>query len=898
MIKGLKLSMKQMLMIVLIICLIMPQAAMALETGGTATSPKWQFADTIPPWAKKHVSKIALLGFAEGDTSGNYNASKNITQQEVIIMLVNMIGKKDQVNKNSTAKFSFEVADWANPYVVLALGEKLINTQEEIAKHDLHWGEKDATREWVTKLIVRAIGQETQANQAQDDDTGFTDENMISDGYTGYINVAQTYDIVSGYKDGTFKPSGKITRAEMAVLLGEAEQHLAVRNSKISSGVVLSSNASSIQIQESTGTIKTISLDSHAGIYNKGINDAIPASSISIDDYVTVIADQGVAYFVEISDEQVQMESFIGTMESISLGDLTITVAINGASQSFKYVDDVAVMSNTGSGLSLTSLTVGSTLELKRNSDNISTDITQIIVKAAPVFKTVVGTVMNIQTVNKVVEVKETVNGSTVVYDIPDTIVITNGTRTLTSLNELYIGDEVTIELKDNIVTSFIVTKSSIIVEEGIVHSVDIDNETISLIAPNNKFDGYFIAEKVKVLIPGLDDASLDDIQKDDVVLIELNGNNLVTKITVNNRAVETKLGLEFVNYDLDAKVIYLKKDKTSLADGYEISDNTTFGVNNTTITKENLGTFFTKDKKVDIIYTGNRVIDMVLSTKYDGELVSINTSTKTIKLKSEYFGEKSFTFTTIPTVEVFGKTSATLSDLANGTHVQVVLDSNQEKVVQIKSVRTQIFKVTTKYAYKLTVTGETSTAIDINNVSSIPITHYSKSNATYADITDNMYIEASMAGSTAVAIYIPAVTIGKLTAVNSNNGSLTIDEFGKTSKTISNITNVRVNKNSNITTSLTATAVNDRVSVVIGTKGVHWITVITPLNRSVISYKDATKTFEITRVLTTDKNQFVLADQAYIHKGTTVITAASLVRNDKILVYILDDKIVEIEKL
>jgi hypothetical protein len=898
MIKGIKLSMKQMLMIVLIVCLIMPQAAMALETGGTATSLNWKFSDTSNHWAKKHISKIALLGFAQGDPSGKFLPNNPISQQEAIIMLINMMGKKDKVNMNSAANLSFEVADWAKPYVVLALGEKLINMQEELAKKDLNWGKKNATREWLTKLIIRAIGQQAQAILAQDDDTGFTDEHMIGDGYAGFINIAQSLDIVNGYKDGSFNPKGQITRAEMAVLLGEAEQHLAVRNTMISTGVVLSSNVNSIKIQESSGVVKTLTLSPDAGIYNKGNNDAIPVSSISIDDYVTVINDKGNAYYVEISDEQVKMESFIGIMESISKVDLTLSVNIGGVSQSFKYASNVQVI-NAGKGLSTSDLVVGSTLELKRDRDSTSKDITQIIVKAAPVVKTVVGTVSNIQTVNRVVEVKEKSSGSTVAYAIPTTIVITNGTRTLTSLNELYIGDEVTVELKDNVVTSFIITKSSIIVEKGIVDSVDVMSEKkkIYFITSDNTLKGYFIAKEIQVLIAGLDGAGIEDIQKDDEVLIELNTNNLVTKITVMNRIIETKLGLEFSYYDPDAKIIFLKKDKSSVED-YEISERTTFGVGNTTITIANLATHFTKDKKVDIIYSGKRILDIVLSTKYDGKLVGINTSTKTIKLNSDYYGEKSFTYTTVPTVEIFGKTSATLSDLANGSHIQVVLDSNQDKVMQIKLIRTEIVKVTTKYAYKLTVIGETSTTFDLNNVSSIPITQYSKANTTYADIKDDMYIEVSMAGATPVAIYIPAVTIGKLTAVNASSGSLTIEEYGKVSKSFANMTSVRVNKNSTITTTLNSIAVNDRMAVVEGTNGTQWITVITPVEKNFIAYTEATKTVQLSVKLLTDPNKFVLADQAYIHKGSQVLTVASLVRNDKLMVYILDGKILEIEKL
>jgi len=874
----------------------MPQAAFAVETGGTTTVPNGKFSDTSTHWANKHITKIALLGFAQGN-AGEFAPSDSISHQEAIIMLINMMGKKDQINLETEAILPFEVAAWAKPYVDLALGEKLINMQEELGTVTEDWGATSASREWITKLIVRALGQEEQAVLASDDETGFTDSDLIGDGYAGYINIAQSLNIVKG-SDGKFNPTGLITRAEMAVILGQAEQHLTVRSSMISTGIVLSSDGVSIQIQESSGIVETLSLHHDAVLYIEGSNSPIQASGISVDDYVTVIHDQGVAYYVEISDQQVVMQSFTGTMESISLVDLTVSVNIDGESQSFRYVDDVVVMSNSGNGLSLSSLTVGSTLELKRIRDSASTDITQIIVKAAPVFKTVIGTVANIQTVNRIVEMTETSTGTTVAYNIPASIEITNGTRTLTSLKELYIGDEVTVDLKDDVITSFVVTKSSIIVEEGIVESVDVEGEKIFFLTPEGKIDGYFIGEGVQVLISGLNAAGIVDIQKNDEVIIELNGNFLVTKITVKNRTIETKLGLEFFSYDADAKVVYLKKDKTSIAEAYEINESTILEASNTTVTLANLGTYFTKGKKVDITYSGNRIMVMKLSTNYDGKLVEINTITKTIKINSDYYGAMSINYTNVPTVEIFGKTNAALSDLDIGDQIQVVLDSNQVNAIQIKLLRTQIFKVTTKTAYKLTVTGETLTALDIYNSISVPITHHSKSIATYADITENMYIEVTMAGLTAKSIYIPEVTIGELTAVNTTSGSLTINEYGGVAKTISSITSVRVNKNSIITSTLASIAVNDRVLVVEGTNGIHWITVITPVKKKFLAYTASTKTVQLSVTLLTDQNKFVLADYAYIHKGTQVLTATSLVRNDDVMVYILNGKIAEIEKL
>lgn len=896
MIKGLKLSMKQMLIFVLIICLVLPQAALAIEAGGNVSVPNSSFSDTNNHWAKKFISKIALLRFAQGN-DGKFRPEDPISQQEAIIMITSMMGKQDEINDNAASNLPIEVAPWAQPYVVLALNEKLITMSEELASITSNWGAEYASREWITKLIVRAIGQQDQAELANDDNTGFTDEDVISDGYIGFINIALSLSIVNGLPDGSFNPNGQIKRAEMAVLLAQAEQHLDQRSVMISSGTVVSSNAFSIQIEENTGLVKNYTTHPNAEFYTEESNNPIQVSGITVGDYLTIIHDQGIAYYVEISDEKVTMESFIGTMESISRIDLTVSLNIDGASQSFKYAADVEV-TNEVKGLSLSDLTVGSTLELKRISGSTSTDITHIVVKAAPVFKTVVGTIDNVQTIDRIVKVKETSTGTSDEYQIPTALNITNGTRTLASLSELNVGDEVTVELKDDVVTSFTVTKASIIVEEGVVRSVNVTDEIITLFAPDNKFVGYSIDKAVIVLITGLAGADLADIQEDDSVLIQLNGNNLVTKITVLNRSIETKLGLEFFSYDEDANIVYLKKDKNAKADDYKISDSTVLEVGSTTIAIANINTFFTKGKKVDITYSGNRIMAMAISTKYDGELLSINTTTKTIRINSDYYGDLSLSYTTVPTVEVFGKTNASLSDLTIGSDVQIILDSNQEKATQIKLFSTQIYKVATKYSYKLTVTGETSTTSDIFNTSSIPITHHSKPIATYADITDNMYIEATMAGTTTTAIYIPAVTVGKLTAVNASGGTITVEEYGKIAKTISNITSVRVVKNATVSTTLSTAVVNDRVEVVVGNSGSKWITVITPVKKTLLGYTDATKTVELSRALLTDQNKFVLADNAYIHKGTTVLAASSLAKGSELMIYFLNGKIVEIEKI
>src|SRR5690606_23252390 len=114
------------------------------------------------------------------------------------------------------------------------------------------------------KLIIRAIGQEAGAGSRESQSTGFSDEDKITSGYKGYINLAKSLNIVSGNTDGTFNPLGTVTRAQMAVFIGNAEKYLTNRSSQIAAGTVLSMDSGSVTLQTASGSI-TLSISPQAG---------------------------------------------------------------------------------------------------------------------------------------------------------------------------------------------------------------------------------------------------------------------------------------------------------------------------------------------------------------------------------------------------------------------------------------------------------------------------------------------------------------------------------------------------------------------------------------------------------------------------------------------------------
>lgn len=76
--------------------------------------------------------------------------------------------------------------------------------------------EDTLTRAEATKILVVAAGQE-EAALAWSGAAPFPD--VAADAwYAGYVAVAQDLGLVGGYPDGTFKPRGQITYAELAAL--------------------------------------------------------------------------------------------------------------------------------------------------------------------------------------------------------------------------------------------------------------------------------------------------------------------------------------------------------------------------------------------------------------------------------------------------------------------------------------------------------------------------------------------------------------------------------------------------------------------------------------------------------------------------------------------------------
>src|SRR5690554_4836244 len=161
---------KQCLILIMILSLVGGGTIFAEEGDSNGNAVKMSFPD-VPSgnWAEKHVSKLALLQITEGYPDGNFQPATEVIQQDVIKMIVSLMGYTeadlttdiDDSHATHIANFIHEeVASYAQASVSFAFNEDILDyNMERDNIGSGTWGSKTATREWVAKVVIQSIGK-------------------------------------------------------------------------------------------------------------------------------------------------------------------------------------------------------------------------------------------------------------------------------------------------------------------------------------------------------------------------------------------------------------------------------------------------------------------------------------------------------------------------------------------------------------------------------------------------------------------------------------------------------------------------------------------------------------------------------------------------------------------
>jgi S-layer homology domain. len=851
------------------------------------------FSDVAPAhWAEKHISKLASQGIIVGN-NGLFRPSDGVTRQEAIVMAIRFAGLEGQLDRDEAVVFptTFHVDKYFVPYVVLAIKSGLIDRNEQFIladKEGKDWGSSKATREWVTKLIVKTIGKDAEALALGNQTIPFADASAVGEGYAGYINEAVTLKLMNGVANNKFDPAGAVTRAMMAKLLSLAEGQYPVNYAGQQEGILtmLKDGKLGLYTAEGEKTYTTSASTVFARFDQEQLSNAENMVSYA---RVSVIAKDGAAQYVELLGTEQQVETISGTFDRIIPSTHKLWIWVNDEPVELRYDDSLQVVDGQGNVLDVSALTKDATVKITRDKFRSSPIAISIQAANVPQSKTSTGTVQSVGASGITI----ISNGASETWNVSPDALLLNGNTLLDSLAAVKSGDQISYEVKNDVIVRLVVeVTNSAKVESGVYYSSD--KKTITYLK-DKKYETKPITDATVIHIEGMPTATLDDLQDNDQIELTINASDQVTKISVISRKVELAVGVEVRNYDADYKALNVVDGSGKLRSLY-LKTNSQVVMNGVPFTIESAVSsgLLAKGRKITISYSGDTIVRIDLSFKYTGTVVSIDSTNA--KLTISMNGTLMTLPMQTPYVDQFGKSSGALSDVQSGATITATMNQTQDKVGGIYIHRTLQMKVVSVNAStnKITVREGSSTATEIN-VSGTELTDENGVKISLGSLQAGNVINVNFVGSTPASLQRITINVGTVKSVDASQVTL-VDYSGRTVN-VPLGTGYSIIRNGASSAAYTAVQAGDRVEVRKDSQGKVQVTVLKSVEKKFFKYDSATNTIQTKRANLNDTNyKFSLAGIP-LTSGGSGVSPTSLKDDDSLILYYYEDKLIEIEK-
>ncbi|NUU78282.1 S-layer homology domain-containing protein [Paenibacillus xylanilyticus] len=889
---------------------------MALSTGGAAmaaesteaeqsqtaavsntTAPAGLFSDIkVGYWAEKHVYKLANQGILLGN-NGLFRPGDAVTQQEAVTMAIRFMNQEGQLNDSTAAALptNMEVGNYFKPYVALALQLGLIDKTEESTADvsKTSWGQKPASREWITKLLIRSLNKEAEAKAQNSQSTGFADDASISEDGKGYVNLAVSLELAKGVEGNKFNPTGSVTRAQLATFFsrGEALTETAYPNTFTGYVTGLKDGQISMLVD---GKAMNFAVNTSTPYFTKDSETRAAAPNVQLYTKVQVVGSAGTAAYVEVMDATPQVESVEGTFAR-SLSGNKIGIFVGENYETYGYDEATAFIDQNGNAIKLSDITADSIIEVQRETFSPDKKTVAIRVKSGIVNKSDSGVIAEVSTTGKTIKFTNAA-GTTEQFVYGDNLIIRYQDRIL-SLAELKAGSAVKYTVKDSVLQTIELSQGVEQSVRGTLVEIGGNQSTLTFKREGGSLEAKLLAENPEVVINGIQDATLNDLITDatngDQVELTLNGEDRVTKIQVIGRQMEPMNGASVVSYNSKTKVLtVLDSNKKPFV--FTLDDKTKLDYNTTKPTLAGLESLLNEGRKLDLTYVGTRALSVKVIYKYEGTLSGIDTNKKTISLLS---GNQTITvpYSTVPTIEIYNKSGAGLGDLKIGDKVTVTLGSNQDYVQKVSLNTVAQFEV---------VSVETNGRVRVKSdsltsqfyVDQAVLTGESGQSIMTSQLTAGNLINVTFEGTTPKAVQVVKRTLAEVTSVDAT--SVTLKLFNGQSETVPVSGAVKVIKSGSTLTTLNSLTVGDRVEMTKDTDNSTRFRVMTIMSKQFWSYDGVGNQILVKRESTSDTNyRFALGTGVFVHQGDNTLSVQSLKDNDNIVLYLLNNVVMEIQK-
>lgn len=864
----------------------------------TATAATGIFSDVKSGyWAEKHIYKLASQNILQGN-NGLFRPGDAVTQQEAITMAIRFVNRESELPADDKAKLpeGITTSNYFKSYVSLAFDLDLLDEKEEakIAVDKGTWGEKKASREWITKLLIRAIDKEADAKAAGNAATDFADNDKISDGAKGYVNVAVDLNIAQGISGNKFDPQGNVTRAQLATFFSRGGGYKDYSYAGQYKGYITELTDSKITLYTGS-TYVTLTRNANTPFFTSTSEQKITAADITLFSEVMVAGKNQTAAYVESLNNTPKTESIEGSFERLSGNKLWLFAG--DTYQEYPFTDKTVFYDQNGNTIKAADLTAGSVIEIQRETFTSEKNPVVVHVKSGMVNKTASGKVQSVDPTAKTVTVVND-SGTLDVLKIQDGISIIRYQNEIVTLSELKTGTAVKYTIKDSIAQSIEITAGVERSVRGTLYELGANQSTITYMRDGGSLEVKLLASNPQVVISGIEQPTISDLLADgksgDVVEITLNSNEEVIKIEVLNRQMERVNLATVVSYNNKTKLLTVL-DANKKPQVFTLDDKTTLEYNTTSPTLAGIEPYLTDGRKVNLNTIGTRALSLSIVYKYEGTVTELNTTSKTVKLLQSNGESITLPYQTTPSIELYGKSSASLSDVKAGDQITVMLGTNQDVISKIyvksaiqfelQSLNLSTYRAEVKkdgatsqiYVDKLSITGD-------NGAATKP-----------ADLKVGSLINVSFDGNTPQSIQVVKQTWAEISSISGS--TVTYKTAAGSSESV-NTSNVKVVKNGSTSTTLAALTVADHVIFTKDADGTPVFQVLSPVSKTFWTYSASSNELQVKRTSTTDSNyRFQLSPNVYIHQGDNTLSVQSLKDNDNIVLYLLNNVVVEISK-
>lgn len=205
---------KKIINILLVICILITSFV------GSAYATRFVFSDSVGHWAEDTINNLARKGVIHGYPDGLSHPDEIITRGEFSALLARIMELEPKETNMVNIVFEDIAGHFAQKEIEALIDAGIIIKEEYSAKY---FPDEPITRIEMIKMLVRAIGKE-EHNMDCACNTGFTDEDDLTEEEREYICAGKHYNIISGYPDGTIRPDGEATRGEAFEILDKHDE--------------------------------------------------------------------------------------------------------------------------------------------------------------------------------------------------------------------------------------------------------------------------------------------------------------------------------------------------------------------------------------------------------------------------------------------------------------------------------------------------------------------------------------------------------------------------------------------------------------------------------------------------------------------------------------------------